>query len=222
MGLFTNPLSYAGYPPNVTGTPSTQNSTVRAATTAEAEAGVLNYVYISPATMSSDVAAEFASPPALGSTTPAAVTATTLTSTTSSILHGNPAGTAPAAGNIGEQIRSAVASGSAVTFTTSTDIYNITSIVLTAGTWDISAVGQISGATQTQNQISITTTTAANGTLGDNSAETPTTATSASAVALFIPAWRLNTSGATVFLTGTSTFSGSAAGYGRISATRVA
>lgn len=51
MGMFTNPLSHAGYPPGVTGTPSTQPSEVRAATAAEAVAGVLNNVYISPATM---------------------------------------------------------------------------------------------------------------------------------------------------------------------------
>jgi len=51
MGLFTNPLSHAGYPPGVTGTPSTQPSEVRAATAAEAIAGTLNNVYISPATM---------------------------------------------------------------------------------------------------------------------------------------------------------------------------
>lgn len=50
--MFTNPLSHAGYPPGVTGTPSTQPSEVRAATPAEAIAGVLNNVYISPLTLS--------------------------------------------------------------------------------------------------------------------------------------------------------------------------
>lgn len=47
--MFSNPLSHAGYPPGVTGTPSTQPSEVRAATNAEAVAGTLNNVYISPA-----------------------------------------------------------------------------------------------------------------------------------------------------------------------------
>jgi hypothetical protein len=53
MGLFTNPLGHAGYPPNVTGTPYTQPSEVRAATAAEVAAGVINYAYISPATAAS-------------------------------------------------------------------------------------------------------------------------------------------------------------------------
>lgn len=51
MGMFINPLSHAGYPPGVTGTPSTQPSEVRAATPTEAIAGTLNNVYISPATL---------------------------------------------------------------------------------------------------------------------------------------------------------------------------
>jgi hypothetical protein len=50
MGMFTNPLSHAGYPPGVTGRPETQPTEVRAATPAEAIAGVLDSVYISPAT----------------------------------------------------------------------------------------------------------------------------------------------------------------------------
>lgn len=56
MGLFSNPLGHAGYPPNVTGTPSTQPASVRAATPAEAAAGVLNDVYISPQVLGSGAA----------------------------------------------------------------------------------------------------------------------------------------------------------------------
>lgn len=78
MGLFTNPLGHAGYPPGVTGTPSTQPSEVRAATATEVAAGVLNNCYVSPATASSLDAGLFASPPVLGSTAPNAVHATTL------------------------------------------------------------------------------------------------------------------------------------------------
>lgn len=83
MGLFDNPLSHAGYPPGVTGTATTQPSEVRAATAAEAAAGVLDNCYISPATAQSATALDFASPPVLGfgSTTPRPVAATTLTST---------------------------------------------------------------------------------------------------------------------------------------------
>lgn len=80
MGLFTNPLSHAGYPPGVTGTPTTQPSEVRAATAAEVAAGVLTNCYVSPATAQSSIALDFASPPVLGfgSTTPRPVHATTL------------------------------------------------------------------------------------------------------------------------------------------------
>ena len=47
--MFTNPLSHAGYPPGVTGTPTTRPSEVRAATAAEVAAGVLTNCYVSPA-----------------------------------------------------------------------------------------------------------------------------------------------------------------------------
>jgi len=79
--MFTNPLGYAGYPPGVTGTPTTQPSEVRAATAAEVTAGVLDNCYVSPATASSLDAGIFAAPPALGNTTPNSVAATTLSST---------------------------------------------------------------------------------------------------------------------------------------------
>lgn len=87
MGLFSNPLGYAGYPPNPA-TATTVNSTVRAATAIEAAAGKLNDVYISPATQASAVALDFANPPALGfgSSTPRPVHATTLTSTGNSTI----------------------------------------------------------------------------------------------------------------------------------------
>lgn len=80
MGLFSNPLGHAGYPPGVTGTPTTQPAAIRAATAAEAAAGTLDNCYISPATAQSATALDFASPPVLGfgSTTPRPVHATTL------------------------------------------------------------------------------------------------------------------------------------------------
>lgn len=82
MGIFSNPLAYVGGGPGITGTPTTQNSTVRAATAAEAAAGTLTNCYISPATADSATALDFASPPVLGfgSTTPRPVHATTLDS----------------------------------------------------------------------------------------------------------------------------------------------
>lgn len=80
MGLFSNPLGYAGYPPDVQADAQVVNSTVRAATAAEAAAGTLTNVYVSPATADSATALDFASPPVLGfgSTTPRPVHATTL------------------------------------------------------------------------------------------------------------------------------------------------
>ncbi len=81
MGLFTNPLGHAGYPPRVTGTPETQPASIQAATVAEANAGTIDYKYISPATLAGFTSvASFASPPVLGfgSTTPRPVHATTL------------------------------------------------------------------------------------------------------------------------------------------------
>lgn len=96
MGLFSNPLSYAGYGPGVTGTPTTQNTTVRAATLAEANAGVLEDVYISPSTQAAAVAVDFASPPVLGfgSTTPRPVATTGITmSEGANIIIGTATGT---------------------------------------------------------------------------------------------------------------------------------
>jgi hypothetical protein len=78
MGMFANPLSHAGYPPGVTGTPTTQPSEVRAATAAEVAAGTLNNCYVSPATANSTIALDFASPPIIGSTAPNVVHATDL------------------------------------------------------------------------------------------------------------------------------------------------
>lgn len=88
MGLFTNPLGHAGYPPGVTGTPTTQPASIRAATAAEVAAGVLNNCYVSPATAQSAIALDFASPPVLGfgSTTPRPVHATTLSTTAASAV----------------------------------------------------------------------------------------------------------------------------------------
>lgn len=100
MGLFANPLSHAGYPPGVTGTPTTQPSEVRAATAAEVSAGTLTNCYVSPATVSSLDAGLFASPPALGSTTPNAVSSTTLTSSGNTTLATGAAATTISLGNV--------------------------------------------------------------------------------------------------------------------------
>lgn len=100
MGLFSNPLAHAGYHPKVTGKPTNQNSTVRAATATEAAVGTKVDCYISPATAQSATVLDFASPPAAGygSTTARPVAATTLTSTGASAI-GTGAGVAARLGN---------------------------------------------------------------------------------------------------------------------------
>lgn len=86
MGLFTNPLGHAGYPPRVTGTPFTQPSEVRAATQAEVNAAVIDYAYVSPLTLAAvSSLANFASPPPIGSTAPNTGAFTTLTTNSETI-----------------------------------------------------------------------------------------------------------------------------------------
>lgn len=94
--MFNNPLGYVGYPPGVTGTATNVNSTVRAATAAEAATGTLTDCYLSPATANSATGLDFASPPVLGfgSTTPRPVAATTLISTLNTSLATSAAATA--------------------------------------------------------------------------------------------------------------------------------
>lgn len=140
MGMFANPLSHAGYPPGVTGTPTTQPSEVRAATAAEAAAGTLTNVYISPATAQSATALDFASPPVLGfgSTTPRPVHATTLDATGTVGINTSGAGVTTigtggtGATNIGNATGNTAVTGSLGTTTT-----------LTAGTGLIATTGGV-------------------------------------------------------------------------------
>ena len=110
--------------------------------------------------------------------------------TTGVQVKGNNASTTPPAGFIGEQIRSAVAQGSAITLT-NTSPANITSISLTAGIWDISATGIVgcSGA-NTNQYLSVGTSSATLGTLGDNATQLNLSNTGGN-FPLAIPSWRL-------------------------------
>lgn len=120
MAIFGSPLGYTGQPPGVTGTPTTQTANVRAATAAEAAAGVLENVYISPATAQSATALDFASPPVagFGSTTPRPVAATTLSFTSLNPTVGT-AGASPRVvnGRVGVAIFSGVSIAAAATQT---------------------------------------------------------------------------------------------------------
>lgn len=127
------------------------------------------------------------------------------------------------AGNIGEQIITTITSGAAVTMTTSTTVYNIATINLTAGVWDVQANGVITGATQTWNEVSVGTTTTDIGTLGLSQGATTASAASAKPVVVTSPTFRVGLSATTsYYLNAASTFSGSATGYGTIRAVRVA
>ena len=148
-------------------------------------------------------------------------------SSTGGNYKGKAAITAPSAGFIGEQIRATVASGSAVSLTTATPA-NITSISLTAGIWNVSGIISFTGTpTVTGAQLaSINTTSATIGTQGDNaiSAGWVTASFVLGDCSLSIPSFRISLgSTTTVYLVAQGTFSASTlAGYGRISATRVA
>lgn len=128
----------------------------------------------------------------------------------------------PGAGFTGEQIRSAVASGSAVTLTTATAA-NVTSISLTAGIWDVSGVVLFNGAvTGTATGASIGTTSATTGTQGDNYVTSPTVPTTLD-YGITIPSFRISlTATTTTYLVAIGIFTaGTLKAYGRISATRV-
>lgn len=142
---------------------------------------------------------------------------------------GNSSGVAPAAGFLGEQIRSAVAVGSAIALTTATPA-NVTSISLTPGIWDVSGLimyHNITASTITAGQnCSISTTTATLGTTGDNNALAQWLSASLAQgdAVVSLPAYRLSlTTTTSAFLVAQTSFSaGTMSAYGRISATRVA
>jgi hypothetical protein len=151
-------------------------------------------------------------------------TTTTLKTISGGYYQGINTATSPPAGSIGESISSSVARASA-TVINNNSATTITSISLTAGIWDISAIGCLIGTlTGTQWAVSITTTTNTQGTPGTTEVSTPTVATAASDSCLSIGKVRLTFGTTTsVFVTGFALFSvGSATQYGSVIATRVA
>ncbi len=174
MGLFANPLAHAGYPP--TGKPFNRNSSVRAATLTESNAGTLDNVYITPATAQASTVLDFANPPVggFGSTTPRPVFATTLNSLGATTLNTSGAATT----TIGTGGTGIVAIGNATgntavtgSLTTTTTLTGGTGITATTG--NITATnGNIVRGTAGNKDVytSVATTTAA----GANSAGTVT------------------------------------------------
>jgi hypothetical protein len=194
MGLFANPLGYAGYPPGVTASAQVVNSTVRAATDDEAADGTLTDVYLSPATAQSSVALDFASPPVLGfgSTTPRPVHATTLsalgtttintsgaaattlgTGGTGAVNIGNTTGNTSVTGSLTASTGliattggiTATAGGAAITGTTT--INNSGSAVTTIGTGGTGAVNIGNATGNTAMTGSLTASTSLTATAGD-------------------------------------------------------
>lgn len=138
-------------------------------------------------------------------------------------LKGNNANTAPPAGFIGEQIRATVAVGTPISISNNTAT-NVTSINLTAGIWDVSAICQFKGATVgTLTRFSISTTSVTEGTFGDNLISFPFLSQSPQDVGLSIPSYRITLgSPTTVYMVAFEAYTvGTGSVYGRISATRV-
>lgn len=130
-----------------------------------------------------------------------------------------------AAGNVGEYVSASVVQGSATALTTATP-KTVTSISLTAGDWDITAIGSSTGAsTGTEFDVAVSgTTNSFIGTvLGDTRCQTPTVSLTGADATLMIPAVRKSISSTTIFyLVVQETFTvGTPAAYGRISARRV-
>lgn len=129
--------------------------------------------------------------------------------------------------NIGEQVISFInqASGGALVNNTAK---NVTSISLTAGTWDLTALGgfQASGGsvTGTRSTVSISAVSATRGTIGDNEASVPLVAVVGGDLNITVPAYRVVIGSTTTFyLVSYATFTvGTYNAYGRISAVRIA
>jgi hypothetical protein len=131
---------------------------------------------------------------------------------------------APSAGFLGEQIRATVSNVSPVSISNNTQT-NLTSISLTAGIWDVTAIIAYTGlTTATRIVSSISTTSATLGaTNGDNRCDYPIASTTNSDASATCPAYRLTlTSTTTVYAVGYASYTvGTGVMYGRISATRV-
>lgn len=152
---------------------------------------------------------------------------TSLSAVTGVAIHGTNTNDSAAAGYVGEYIESIVASASSVSSSGSGQWFDVTSISLTAGDWDISAVimHALNGATSTACQGFIGTVSGNNNTglsYGANaSAALPPT--SVIDVGIAIPNYRVSiASTTTYYLKSLFVFSaGTPKAYGRISARRV-
>jgi hypothetical protein len=143
-----------------------------------------------------------------------------VTTQTGGAASGLTQGTAPSAGFIGEQIRSAVQS---VSITTTGVAQNLTSISLTAGIWDISALADCTSSSISALKIGISTNTASfTGTVGGDSNCNVSFGSAGTEISVSIPSFRVTISSSTTYyLVVQSTFGAATTGFGRISGTRV-
>ena len=147
-----------------------------------------------------------------------------VTTQTGGAASGLTQGTAPSAGMIGEQIRAVNTSGTALSNNSPT---NITSINLTPGVWDVSAISQCNfTSTSTEFQTGISSST---GALPSGNPDAGGTVLFNNTIGLTyvatisIPSYRVTLSATTMYyLVSEASFTaGAAEGYGRISGTRV-
>lgn len=131
--------------------------------------------------------------------------------------------TSAAAGMVGEVITAARAPGSALALTTTVSA-NVTSIVLTAGDWDISGyVGfTLAGATSTQRRGSASLTSATTGPEGYIQQDGTPTSVLSTTYRYALPVKQVRLSGTvTIYLVADATFSaGTVSAFGEISARR--
>jgi len=132
-------------------------------------------------------------------------------------------------GSQGEYLESFVPFASRINLTTTATNYNITSLSLTPGTYDLTAMGQFGGTiTGTQTLLGISTsatpTMPGASAIGQNREETPTVPTAVSGVGLVIVQYRVTPTTNTIYyLVGQMTFTGgSPQAWGRLSAVRAA
>lgn len=132
-------------------------------------------------------------------------------------------GTAPTAGFLGEQIISVIAQASAVSLPVSNNVYNVTSIALTPGIWDITllAIFQPPGTTLTAYIAIIGTSNSDAGTVGNTRVGITTNTIGNDGIV--VPAYRVTlASSTTYYFNASSQFTGTSPScFGRISAVRV-
>jgi hypothetical protein len=131
------------------------------------------------------------------------------------------------AGTIGEYIESVVTSGSAVALVTATP-KTVTSILLSAGDWDVDAIGYVLPAATTSVTNVVTSISGITNTLDItpgkiNGLTFQANVSGGAAYSMVVPPYRLSLAGpTTVYLVGQAIFTVSTAGaYGIISARRV-